>query len=433
LTFVINRTYVFDQHEVERTIATIRDANFDTEDDNQRAQAAHARILIPSYIMPTITLEQSRLLGIRYFIQVKILENDGIYTTVDGKHLQYMMVDLPFTVGTLRTPSNSSSLSEPISVPLLRTPSNSSSLSEPISVPSLAHQYLTKTPPSISSSVHSSSTTSISLTRTPPSISSSIHSSSTTSISLTSIYRRFTQSSGSLNERRSRKRDLFQSLRNSKRNSDPSTLQVHGRNNLMMNQEDDDSISSVKLQNQVPPTVLVEPKSSKVDISLNIAAEKGAFDIIAGDGINDIEEAKPEKKPVVSSEIKKEESCVFKMFPDDDDDDDDEPDTIQSQTASNSKYISRKEAVFKIFCDGEEDEDSDAENIASAKDEHEQLIDAINDRIESFVNDQQYKKQSNVFKMFNDDDSSSEEEAVIDAPVKSRLEEPRYHKPNEYI
>lgn len=424
-------------------MADLNITDSDTNNNSQKVQTIRVGLPIPRGTMPTISLEQSQLLAISYFIRVQVFAQEGVYTTSDGKRSQFMMVDLPFIVGTLSTPSNSSN--SPATTPMSSPKSTSSNAilysNTPTSPPPTLYQHPARTSPRISSPPISSLPIS-----SPPISSTPISSPPISSPPLVSTSSpQSTLSSNTGNERKSLIGGMFRKSstgsqtsdkkRSGKKKSVFSSLRLY-KSRKKNDQQEDDTLS-VK---QEDDALSVEQESSEVvlppvDDNSTAVTVGGVFDIFARDDIDDFEEdpeLQVEKQPVPAfSEMKKEESRVFKMFPDDDDDESDyEPEVVQE---SISKRINRKEAVFKMFPEEADEDDDDSNEVI--KDEQQQLLDEITDTIESFVIDRQPKKQSNVFQMFNDDSSEEEEEEeeVSQKQVKPNHDNQKYQKPNEFI
>lgn len=365
-------------------------------------QFDHINLHIPHDIIPTITLHQSRLLGISYCIQAKVLDKDRIYTTAEGKQVERMTVDLPFIIGTLSKPNNLSSSSSPTSVP------------------PVAYQRLTKSLPRI------------------PSL-------STASSSSTSINRRFTVSSATSSERQRSRQASLQSFRDDGksydiRNSISLPSNIHDKIRQLENQDkstdDNDNTTYVTQSGQVSHTTAKLSQLDPIDVDFNIS-----FDTFTGNSSTNMKDAKSKMNQAVSLEIKADGTPVPETFPADNGGGSNcDSYAKQSRTAYSAKYINRKEALFKIFRNEDDDDDSDEEDTDIVNDEPQQLLDAVTNRMDSVALGQQKTKQSYIFNMFNDD-SSSDEDAIIEVPQmtaqgtrpKPLEEETEFHKPNEYI
>ncbi|KAI8334523.1 hypothetical protein EDC96DRAFT_412905, partial [Choanephora cucurbitarum] len=105
---------------INRVVADLEITSQDNQ-SHQKFQTVRVGLPVPKGTTPTVTFEQSQLLSISYFVRVQVLAQEGVYITPDGKASQFMVVDIPFSVGTLTTPqagNSSSSSSSPINTPI---------------------------------------------------------------------------------------------------------------------------------------------------------------------------------------------------------------------------------------------------------------------------------------------------------------------------
>ena len=119
----------------------------DHDRDELKMQAVRIGLPIPKGITPTITLEKSELLLLNYFIRVQVFAQEGVYTASDGARLQFMLVDVPFLVGTQAesmntikspTPSLASPKIKKSPLPFLTTPTLSVASSPSLASPKIS-------------------------------------------------------------------------------------------------------------------------------------------------------------------------------------------------------------------------------------------------------------------------------------------------------
>ncbi|KAI9484013.1 MAG: hypothetical protein EXX96DRAFT_560483, partial [Benjaminiella poitrasii] len=368
------RVYTSQGEKIHRVVT---DLNIKLESNNQKVQTVRIGIPIPRGTTPTINFEQSQLLSIKYYIRVQVFAQEGIYTTADGKKTQFMMVDLPFVIGTLSTPSlypsSSSPTSSSISLPMPSHASPVSFVSQQNSMngqPSFDQRYMSDTINDHRQRRSSSITTFSSCTLTEDSSIKTKH-----SMTIKNVFRKSSTTSSSSSESTNgdkKKKNIFSTLRLYRGTKDPyfqlPASQVTMETTGTTDQPDDD----------ITPTVVMVPKDN------NNTAEPqqpdtnhqgGVFDIFAYD--ND---------EIIMDEKKKKSSHHFNMFPDEDDKSDDDgfnPTEVHTQTR------------FNMFPDEDEEEEDQPTTTAIATDTGEN------------------QQQSNVFKLFDDDDDDEEEDDQI--------------------
>lgn len=406
------------------------DLNITSENDenNQHVQTVRVGLPIPKGTMPTISLDQSELLSVSYFIRVQIFAQEGIYTTAQGTRSQFMMVDIPFIIGTLATSTSptTTAVSSPrtsVTSPMITSPR---AIASPRAIPLAATSprptaavILPIFSPKINYSAQTSPTPS-SRTATPissPRLVASLLTSSftapvipTTTVSLTPIAspvldKSSLQNTGSIVEKKSkimgsifRKSSSGSSISTDevkKKRSMFSTLRLYGRNKSK--------------QEEITPTVVMTPKKEEADDITVTNQETATL-------FSDLHETR--KNSDQNSTQK-----VFKMF--DDSDSDEEQVQEPEKTAATG-------GVFNMFPDSDDDEDEDEDEV-TGKEADSVITTTTNQRLDS----------SHVFKLF--DDSSDEEEisqlsisrpdyTIIDERVKPHEQKFEY-KPNvkEYV
>lgn len=343
------------------------DLNITSENDenNQHVQTVRAGLPIPKGTMPTISLDQSELLSVSYFIRVQIFAQEGIYTTAQGIRSQFMMVDIPFIIGTLSTPTSPSTTAVSSPRTSMTSPRMTSPMiTSPIRQASPRQQISLRQQVSPSSSPHATHNASPASSRTATPVSSprpvaSLLTSAftapvipTNTVSLTSldtesitekttkmmsgIFRKSSSGSAVSTEDVKKKRGMF------------STLRLYGRNKSK--------------QEEITPTVVMTPKEEAEGTVTN-------------------EEAEILEEP---EEPKKSEGTVFQLF--DDSDSEDEKAVPQKAAVSGG-------GVFNMFPDSDdEDDENDFGQVAADSDTTNQRLDS-----------------SHVFQMFDDDDSDEED------------------------
>lgn len=357
--------------------------------------------------MPTISLEQSELLSVSYFIRVQIFAQEGTYTTAQGTRSQFMMVDIPFIIGTLTVPTSPSSttLSSPrtsmtsprITSPMLTSPrTNVTSTRQPVS-PRQQAQPVPPRQPSPPNPTGTSPTSSRTVTpvSSPRPVASLLTSSFTapvipinSNVSLTvvdkdkdtdsiaekktniisGVFRKSSSGSTVSSEEGKKKRGMF------------STLRLYGRNKSK--------------QEEITPTVVMTPKQAT-----------------AGDAVTNedsqIMVVEQKEEEVVEETKKWSEQRVFKMFDDSDSEEDAEQTAAQTaaQTAQSPKTPplpprpkptspTTGGGVFNMFPDSDDDDEED-EPIGHVSTDSV----STNQRLDS----------SHVFQMFDDSDSDEED------------------------
>jgi hypothetical protein len=103
----INHVYANDRvymSQPEKIHRVVTDLNLVKRGDAMSVQMMYIGLPIPKHILPTITLEASPLMSVSYFVRVHVYAQNGIYQPIggDGQLLDAMMVDLPFTIGTIQ-------------------------------------------------------------------------------------------------------------------------------------------------------------------------------------------------------------------------------------------------------------------------------------------------------------------------------------------
>jgi hypothetical protein len=103
----INHVYANDRvymSQPEKIHRVVTDLNLVKRGDAMSVQMMYIGLPIPKHILPTITLESSPLMSVSYFVRVHVYAQNGIYQPIgkDGQLLDAMMVDLPFTIGTIQ-------------------------------------------------------------------------------------------------------------------------------------------------------------------------------------------------------------------------------------------------------------------------------------------------------------------------------------------
>ncbi|KAI9262702.1 hypothetical protein BY458DRAFT_515155 [Sporodiniella umbellata] len=67
-------------------------------------QTAQVMLHIPKETVPTISIEQSRLMSVTYFIRILVYAHEGVYVSLDYQESQYLSAEIPFTIGTIKEP-----------------------------------------------------------------------------------------------------------------------------------------------------------------------------------------------------------------------------------------------------------------------------------------------------------------------------------------
>lgn len=393
--------------------------------NNEKVQTVRIGLPIPKQTIPTISLEKSQLLAVSYFIRVQVFAQEGIYTTSEGIKSQFMMVDIPFIIGTLTTLSGTpmsspvfSSLS-PISSPiisspqstLLRNSSNGSSIiktSPPLSTAGslLTSSFSTVVTPKPSTSTSTSASTSITPVASPELNKSTISSMEPTKKSriMSGMFRKTSSGSSYSSNDEKKKKNVF------------STLRLYGRNNkevspaVMMTQADQEKAEVNKDQ------AIVETSNQ----------DAGIFNIF-GDDTSDCEQT-VSVTPVVNEK-------VFKMFNDSDSEEDEEELVVEKTKESAN--------VFNMFPDSESDDDDDATKIQVLGDHQSELISSTETNMSA---SNLRLLSTHVFRMFDESDSDEEDEdqvnnlsisvqndiSCLDERVKPYQQNPIY-KPNQII
>lgn len=433
------------------------DLNITSDDANhhQKVQTVRIGLPIPKGTLPTISLEQSELLAVSYYIRVQIFAQEGVYTTAEGAKSQFMMVDLPFIVGSLSTPPTT-----PISSPTRSTFSDVSrqSISSPITISSpktatssTASSYFPASPPAtnignapslltsaFTTSTASTAPTSAAMVSPRPSISSSTkattaaaedNNSETGSIktvdakkgsSIGGIFRKVssgsTSSVNSSSNVEKKKKNVF------------STLRFYGKkpkginnDSNISNGSDTESIKQQKEEDEVSPAVVVTPKSSPVEkqkmaeeqpsaaatLNENKGSESGGvFNLFPNDESDDEKTTLDNKQePTTTRTVTTAKTAekVFNMFPDEDSDEEEEQPLREQTKEANGGGA----GVFNMFPDS----DSDNEEVEGSA--------AVDTSLSS--PQQQTSRQaaattvaaSNVFQMFDDASSDDEEEGEV--------------------
>ncbi|KAG2211964.1 hypothetical protein INT47_004651, partial [Mucor saturninus] len=398
------RAYTSPGEKVHRIVA---DLNITSEnnDNNQHVQTVRAGLPIPKGTMPTISLEQSELLSVSYFIRVQIFAQEGTYTTAQGTRSQFMMVDIPFIIGTLTAPNSptSTAISSPrasmtsprITSPMITSPrANITSPRQPQTQAASPRQQpqpvsprQVSPPPTNISPASSRTVTPVSSPRPVASLLTSsftapvIPTNSSASLTvvdkdkdtdsiaekknkiMSGVFRKSSSGSTVSSEEVKKKRGMF------------STLRLYGRNKSK--------------QEEITPTVVMTPKQA-----------------IAGDTVTNDESQimiVEQKEDEVVEETKKwSEQRVFKMF-DDSDSEDEEAVAIKtpplpprpSEPAAAVSPPPPAGGVFNMFPDSDDDDEEEGEPIGHVSTDSV----STNQRLDS----------SHVFKMFDDDDSDEED------------------------
>ncbi|KAI8087850.1 uncharacterized protein B0P05DRAFT_584555 [Gilbertella persicaria] len=381
------RAYTSQGEKIHRVVADLDITGQDSH-NNQKMQVIRVGLPIPKGTMPTITFEQSQLISVSYFIRVQIFAQEGVYTTSEGKKSQFMMVDLPFIVGTLTTPSftTSSSSSSPVITPLSSPGQTYNSLSSVLNT----HQ------PNMQPSFDSYSSSGKSITDpTSPTLGSVSPESTKKSPrgSISGIFRKSSTGGASVSSGQS------SSDNEKKKKSVFSTLKLYSRSKKQTEEP----------QPEVNPTVIMTPKNE----------QRGVFNLfddnITDDELDDNKKNVPPTPAIVPQpeQPTKQPAKVFNMFPDDDSDEEEQKQEPIKEPESQAR-------VFNMFPDDDSDEEGEEMPAKETMDQ-----------------------QPKVFQMFEDDDSDSDESVVRDLQVSTNQAEllqdervkPHHQeqKPNEVI
>ncbi|KAI9249060.1 hypothetical protein EDC94DRAFT_495213, partial [Helicostylum pulchrum] len=314
ITIWNNMEFSRKQDKVHRVVTDLNITSESSANNNEKVQTVRIGLPIPKQTIPTISLEKSQLLSVSYFIRVQVFAQEGIYTTSEGIKSQFMMVDIPFIIGTLTTSSRtpmsspvSSSLS-PISSPtisspqstLLRNSSNSSSIkTSPLLSTAgslLTSSFSTVVTPKPSTSTSTSASASITPVASPelnksPTISSMEPTKKSRIMS--GMFRKTSSGSSHSTNDEKKKKNVF------------STLRLYGRNNKDVS----------------PAVMMTHADREKAEVNKDQAIvetanqDAGIFNIF-GDDMSDCEQT-VSVTPVVNEK-------VFKMFNDSDSEDEEE-------------------------------------------------------------------------------------------------------------
>lgn len=366
------------------------DLNITSDDQNKdhKVQTVRVSIPIPRGTLPTIPFESSQLLNVSYFIRVQVFAQEGIYTTSEGKKSQFMMLDIPFIIGT------HSRAEEKVT---------------PISSPTLSHATLQSNHSSTSSVIFSQSSGGSNSNRL--STTSSTLLSNPSNQSSTSIFRKTSTSSIKTNssEEKKKKKNVFSNLRlySYKKKGTENTKSTEG----------------------VSPAVIMTPQLTHDQQEPEPA-----------EAIIEQEEEIPTKHSSFSG------GGVFNLFPDDDDDDEYEEVIEAGQIVRRKtikKPVKKSAAVFKLFPDDDDDEEEEEEKKSAEMGLSQQPSpqQPSPQQPSSQQPSPQQEQQATVFNMFEDDDSDEEEvndleisqkqELSIDERVKPNHQ--RFENPNEKI
>lgn len=440
-------------------------------------QTIRVALPIPKGTTPTITLEKSGLLSIAYYVRVQVFAQEGVYTTPDGTKSQFMLVDVPFVVGTLTTPLESpkSTPTTPISSPksfkmpiyadinteyLSRVTSSGShnsfgmNSSSPPYPSTLTSSFFGVVPTFSTSATSNSRTNQSSTPITSPVLTNKSNENdsvasggstngdggTTTSVAtlidnkkggrmMGGMFRK--SSSGSNvsaeNNKKTKKKNVF------------SSFKLYGRSNSGSNgsaksktpEEEKDNITVTDKNNTEERIEDQQKEENNIQIedqaTLCVSNEGGGvFDIFSGDDDDSFDEPKTgqEKSPEVER--------VFKMFPDDDDDEEEEQVEVEEL-----KKPETGRGVFQLFPDSDDDDDEEestvplhgvsSENLNSTAATMEGLLTYEDNSVTN-----QRLLSSHVFKILDDStDDENEESNVrglsVSRPIATHVEE---QKPN---
>ncbi|KAI8888514.1 hypothetical protein K501DRAFT_282798, partial [Backusella circina FSU 941] len=122
----INHVYANDRvymSQPEKVHRVVTDLNLVNRGDAMCVQKIYIGLPIPKHVLPTITLESSQLISVSYLVRVQVYAQRGIYQPIGAQSddlLEFMVVDLPFTIGTIQN--------SPIATPLLPPSPSSASV-----------------------------------------------------------------------------------------------------------------------------------------------------------------------------------------------------------------------------------------------------------------------------------------------------------------
>ncbi|KAL7322180.1 hypothetical protein PS15p_211836 [Mucor circinelloides] len=479
------RAYTSQGEKVHRVVTDLNITSDNSSNSNQKVQTVRVGLPIPRGTMPTVSLEQSQLLSVSYFIRVQVFAQEGVYTTSEGTKSQFMTVDLPFVIGTLASPDNNTSsptlsnnnassptltnrsvspTTSPMSSPRstytslssIFTPQQQTAVSPQLQSQSRQPQQSSDTGSTNERTTEVSDTTSISTSSNQLETSNSINRKSKI---MGNMFRKSSTGSSvstTSSEEKKKKKGVFSTLRlySSKKNSD--------QNN---DQADTESLGSQKddQQQQVSPAVVMTPKHNEPEPSQQQQQQQqgGIFDIFAGDDVDDDDDI-----PRNYSKIEQEKNSTQ--------DHDDSttvissrstppplpPRQVQETTTTPPPAPVASQGRFQMFPDddsSDEEEEGQAEStiqeqasVAMTTNVMDQEIDSISDNVENLTFDERSNQQappqrSNVFRMFDDDDSDDEEEIVnqltvsqerivvlIDERVKPHHQDGNNDKPHTY-
>lgn len=391
--------------------------------NNEKVQTVRIGLPIPKQTIPTISLEKSQLLSVSYFIRVQVFAQEGIYTTSEGIKSQFMMVDIPFIIGTLTTSSGtpisspvSSSLS-PISSPIISSPQstllrNSSNSGNSIKTSPLlstagsllTSSFSTAVTPKPSTSTSTSASMSITPVASPELNKSTVSSIEPTKKSriMSGMFRKTSSGSSHSANDEKKKKNVF------------STLRLYGRNNKEVS----------------PAVTMTQADREEAEVNKDQAIvettnqDAGIFNIF-GDDTSDCEQT-VSVTPVVNEK-------VFKMFNDSDSEDDEEELVVEENKESAN--------VFNMFPDSESDDDDT--KIQVLGDHQSELMSSTETNMSA---SNLRLLSTHVFRMFDESDSDEEEEdqvnnlsisvqnniSCLDERVKPYQQNPIF-KPNQII
>lgn len=323
MTVIKCRAYTSQGEKIHRVVTDLNITS-DEQNKNTKVQTVRVSIPIPRGTLPTITFESSQLLNVNYFIRVQVFAQEGIYTTSEGKKSQFMMLDVPFIIGTHSRPENH----------------------VPVSSPTLSHA-------TIQSNQSSQSTTSNS--------SSIFRKSSTSSVKTSSS-----------NDEKKKKKNVFSNLRlySYKKKDDQGVSPAVLMTPKEVNQVQQEAVEPME---SVTSSGIEEEKPSKH----SSFSGGGVFNLFPDDDDDDEYEEVIEqgqivrRKTIKTTPPKSKNQTIFKLFPDEDDDEDE-----QEPPAPKTNSVQQQEsAVFNMFADDDDSDEEDELNNLQISQRQETSID----------------------------------------------------------
>ncbi|CEG72106.1 hypothetical protein RMATCC62417_07719 [Rhizopus microsporus] len=88
---------------VEPVSRSVGDLHLTSQNGNP-SQTVEIKLQIPKDAVPTIAMEQSKIMAVNYYIRALVYAHEGTYISQDLQESQFMSAELPFIIGTLKEP-----------------------------------------------------------------------------------------------------------------------------------------------------------------------------------------------------------------------------------------------------------------------------------------------------------------------------------------